>query len=186
MAECKICHKPLIVKDGKCAYCGEPIQEGLSRGVKPPKSSWVKNMTTSLTAKKKTWTQTILTQTIISIMVAMLLGILLLVFKPWPGCIVSVVMLVLAIVLTIFSFVVINFDKQETSDADIEQIRENLSHGLNMIQLWGGFMFVVGVVCMFISWWAVLIPSLIGVVGLFFFIRYRGRIRLMILNNGII
>jgi len=71
-------------------------------------------------------------------------------------------------VLTIFSFGVINLDKQETSDADEEQIRENMSHGLNMIQLWGGFMFVVGVVCMFISWWAVLIPGLIGVVGLFF------------------
>ncbi len=168
MAECRKCHKPLIVRNGKCVYCGEPIQGGPSRGVEPPKSSWVKKMTTSLTAKKKTWTQTTLTKTIISIMVAMLLGILLLIFKPWPGCIVSVGMLVLAIVLTIFSFGVINLDKQETSDADEEQIRENMSHGLNMIQLWGGFMFVVGVVCMFISWWAVLIPGLIGVVGLFF------------------
>ena len=119
-------------------------------------------------SKKKTWAQTMLSKTIISIIVAMVLGILLLIFKPWPGCIVSVGMLVLAIALTIFSFAVINLEKEETSETTKEQIRENLSHGLNMIQLWGAFMFIVGVVCMFISWWAVLIPGLIGVVGLFF------------------
>lgn len=168
MAICKKCGKSLILNDGKCVYCGEPIQGVPTGGVKPSKSSWGKEMTTSLTAKKKTWTQTTLTKTIISIIVAMLLGILLLIFKPWPGCIVSVGMLVLAIALTVFSFAVINLEKDETEEATKEQIRENLSHGLNMIQLWGGFMFVLGVVCMFISWWAVLIPGLIGVVGLFF------------------
>ena len=46
MAECRKCHKPLIVRDGKCVYCGEPIQGGPARGVEPPKSSWVKEMTT--------------------------------------------------------------------------------------------------------------------------------------------
>ena len=55
-----------------------------------------------------------LTKTIISIIVAMLLGILLLVFIPWPGCIVSFGMLVLAIALTVFSFAVINLEKEET------------------------------------------------------------------------
>ena len=168
MAECRKCHRPLIVRDGKCVYCGDPIQGEASRGVKPPKTSWVKEMTTSLKSKKKTWAQTTLNKTIISIIVAMVLGILLLIFKPWPGCIVSVGMLVLAIALTIFSFAVINLEKEETAETTKEQIRENLSHGLNMIQLWGTFIFIVGVVCMFISWWAVLIPGLIGVVGLFF------------------
>lgn len=121
-----------------------------------------------MTAKKKSWAQTMLTKTIISIVVSMLLGILLLIIKAWPGCIVSLGMLVLAIVLTVFSFGVINLDKQDTSEADKEQIRENLSHALNMILLWGGFMFILGVVCMFISWWAVLIPGVIGIIGLLF------------------
>lgn len=98
----------------------------------------------------------------------MSLGILLLIFKAWPGCFVSLGMLVLAIVLTIFSFAVINLDKEDTSDADKDQIRENLSHALNMILLWGGFMFILGVVCMFISWWAVLIPGVVGIIGLIF------------------
>lgn len=168
MANCRKCGRPLIVKDGKCLYCGDPIQGGPSSRIKSPKSSWIKAVTTSLTSKKKSWAQTTLTKTIISIVVSMLLGILLLIIKAWPGCIVSLGMLVLAIVLTVFSFGVINLDKQDTSEADKEQIRENLSHALNMILLWGGFMFILGVVCMFISWWAVLIPGVIGIIGLLF------------------
>lgn len=166
MANCRKCGRPLIVKNGKCIYCGDPIQEGGSGEIKTTKPSWTKVITTSLTAKKKDWVQTMLTKTIVALVVSMLLGILLLVIKAWPGCIVSLGMLALAIVLTIFSFVVININKEITDVNSKEQIRDNLSHGLNMILLWGGFMFVVGVVCMFISWWAVLIPGVIGVIGL--------------------
>lgn len=172
MANCRKCDRPLIVKDGKCIYCGESVQGGTPGEIKTTKKSWAKEVTTSLTAKKKNWTQTMLTKTTISIIVSMLLGILLLVYKAWPGCVISLDMLVLAIVLTLFSFWVINLDKGTTSITDIDQLRKNMSHGLTMILLWGGFMFIVSLVCMFISWWAVLIPGIIGIAGLVFALKY--------------
>lgn len=42
-----------------------------------------------------------------------------------------------------------------------------LNHILNLILLWGYFFFVVGVVCLFIAWWAVLIAETIGFIGMF-------------------
>ena len=105
-------------------------------------------------------------KTIISIIVSMLLGILTLYFMAWPGCFVSVSMFVLAIILSIYSFLIINLDQKDVDENEKKQKRVNLSHGLNIILLWGGFFFVLGIICMFISWWAVLIVELFGVTGM--------------------
>ena len=47
-----------------------------------------------------------------------------------------------------------------------KQIQQNLSHGLNIILLWGAFFFILGVIAMFISWWVVLIVEFIGIGGI--------------------
>jgi hypothetical protein len=41
-----------------------------------------------------------------------------------------------------------------------------LNHILNMILIWGYFFFVVGIVCLFISWWVVLITEAVGFIGM--------------------
>ena len=166
MANCRKCVKPLIIKDGKCVYCGESVQGSGSSGILESKPSWVKAATKSLVSKEKTWTQITLKKTIISIIVTMLLGVLMFFIQAWPGCCISLCMLTLSVILTIFSFLVINLDKRESDEEKKKQIQQNLTHGLNIILLWGAFFFILGVVCMFISWWAVLIVELIGMSGI--------------------
>lgn len=166
MANCRKCGKPLIIKDGKCVYCGESVQGGSPGGIKDGKSSWAKTITKSIVSKEKDWTQMTLKKTAISIIVTMLLGVLMLFIQAWPGCCISLFLLTLAVILTIFSFLVINLDKRESDEEKKKQIQQNLSHCLNVIQLWGTFFFILGIVTMFISWWAVLIVELIGLTGI--------------------
>ncbi len=166
MAECSKCKKPLIQNGGRCVYCGHPVQLGDTSGTKESITSMIKTMTTSLKSKKKDWPQFMLRKTIVSIIVTMLLGVLILLTKAWPGCFVSIFMLTLAVILSIYSFLVINLDKRYVDEETKEQTRQNLSNGLNIILLWGAFFFIAGVICMFISWWAVLIVVSIGITGL--------------------
>lgn len=166
MANCRKCGKPLVIKDGKCVYCGESVQGSGSGEIKKGKTSWVKTVTKSLTSKEPTWTQLTLRKTIISIIVTMFLGVLILFIKAWPGCCISACMFTLSVILTIYSFLVINLDKKESDKEKKKQIQQNLTHGLNIILLWGSFFFVLGVIAMFISWWAVLIVEFIGIGGI--------------------
>lgn len=96
----------------------------------------------------------------------MFLGVLILFIKAWPGCCISACMFTLSVILTIYSFLVINLDKKESDEEKKKQIQQNLTHGLNIILLWGSFFFVLGVIAMFISWWAVLIVEFIGIGGI--------------------
>ena len=165
MANCRKCGKPLVIKDGKCIYCGEPVQGSASGGGKiDKKESFVKAATKSLLSKEKTWTQRMLRKSVISIIVTMVLGILILFTKVWPSWFISVFMLSLSVVLTIYSFLIINLDKED--DEKKKLVQQNLKHGLNIILLWGAFFFILGAVCMFISWWAVMVVELLGIAGI--------------------
>lgn len=169
MATCRKCGRPLIVKNGKCVYCGDPIQGSCSNGLHKSESSWIGMVSKSLSSSEKDWNQHMLRKTIISIIISMVLGGAVLLLKIWPGCFVAITMFAQVIVLTVFSFFVINWGKSYDNE-DVDIIRANLSHVLNLILLWGGFFFVCGIICMFVNWWATLIVSCVALCGVFYVI----------------
>ena len=147
MAICRNCGKPLIVSDGKCIHCGYSIQGG-------PMSK---------SKSKTSWYQGAIRKSIAFIIVTLLLGIGVLMYMPWPGCIISVSMLALAVALVVYSFRVIEVDLSDESEVENEPRRTKLSHLLNILLIWGGCFFVAGVVCLFISWWAVFLTEVVGI-----------------------
>ena len=159
---CKKCGKPLIVSDGKCVYCGHPA-EGEPGEVKSVKTSWVTEAKTSLTTKAKTWAQVLMKRTVISIIIAIVLGIFVLVYSPWPGCLISINMLILAFALAVLSFQVIKVDKGDESDDEKKSMQVKMNHMLTILLIWGGCFFITGIVCLSLSWWAVLAAELMGV-----------------------
>ena len=159
---CKNCGRPLIVSEGKCVYCEHPA-EGEAGKVKSVKTSWVTEAKTSLTTKAKTWAQILMKRTVISIIIAIVLGILVLVYRPWPGCLISISMLALALALAVLSFKVIKVDKGDDSDDEKKSMQMKMNHVLAILLIWGGCFFITGIVCLFISWWAVLTAELVGI-----------------------
>lgn len=175
MATCKNCGRPLIVSEGKCVYCGFSAQSTSGSTVKSGgKTSWVSKAKTTLSSKTKTWAQTFMKKGIISIIAAIILGILVLVCRPWPGCIISISMLVLVISLVVLCFQAVEIDQGDDSDEEKKPRQVKLNLMLNVLLIWGGCFLIVGIVCMFISWWAVLLAELIGI-GLLFFAWMRSK-----------
>ena len=150
MAICRNCGKPLVVSDGKCVHCGYPIQGG-------PMSK---------SKSETSWYQQTMRKTMVSIIVALLLEICMLMYKPWPKCIISIGMLALAVALVIFSFQVVKTELLDVSEEEKDLLQSKLGHLLNILLILGGCFFIAGVVCLFISWWAVLLTEIIGI-GLF-------------------
>ena len=109
------------------------------------------------------WYQRTMRKTMVSIIVTLLLGICMLIYEPWPGCIVSISMLALAVALVIFSFRVIKVELSDESEEEKEPIQSKLGHFLNILLIWGGCFLVAGVVCLYISWWAVFLAEAIGI-----------------------
>ena len=159
---CKNCGKPLIVSEGKCVYCGYPAK-GAPGEIRSVKTSWVAEAKTSLTTKSGTWAQILMKRILFSIIAAVVLGIIVLIISPWPGCLISISMLVLAFALAILSFQVIKVDKGDEDDDEKRPMQVKMSHMLTILLIWGGCFFITGVVCLFISWWAVLCAELMGI-----------------------
>lgn len=169
MANCKSCGKPLVVNGGKCAYCGASVQGTVSSsGPKTPaKTSWFKKLFSAKKSSAATWMEKLIRKSVISTIVALVLGVVLIIADPWPGCLISIAMLLFAILTGTFGFIIQTEDMEEyIGDIGEKKASSMLNHILNMILIMGYFFFVVGVVCLFISWWAVLIAEVVGFVGM--------------------
>ena len=169
MANCRNCGKPLVVNGGKCAYCGASVQgTGSGSGPKTPaKTPWFMKLFTAKKSGSATWMEKLIRRSAISTIVALVLGVILLIADPWPGCLISIAMLLFAIITGAFGIIIQSEDIDEyIGDMGETKASSMLNHILNMVLIWGYFFFVVGVVCLFISWWAVLLAELVGVGGM--------------------
>lgn len=87
--------------------------------------------------------------------------------KPWPGFLISIAMLLFAIITGAYGIIILQPDMEDIiNDMGENKAVEMLNHVLNLILIWGWFFFIVGVVCLFITWWAVLVAEIIGFFGM--------------------
>lgn len=168
MANCRYCGKPLIVNGGKCVYCGESVQGDVTP---PPEKMTVK---TILTGKVRNWKQKILKKSIITTLLSLALAIGILILKPWPGCLISIGMLLFSITTGLFSVFILNPKLSEKFISELGEAGTEtlMNHLLNLIMIWGYFFFIAGVVCIYINWWSVLIAEIINVNGIIIMFGY--------------
>ena len=171
MSNCTNCGKPLIIKEGKCIYCNTPVQGG-NYGSSPetsPSTPWYKKIGFPKKETDKPWKVNLLRKSFISTIIALILAVIVLIIKPWPGCLISIAMLLFAIITGAYGIIVQSIEMEITRskyEYGEEQFESMLNHILNLILLWGYFFFIVGVVCLFVTWWAVLIAETIGFIGM--------------------
>ena len=176
MANCRNCGKPLVISGGKCAYCGASLQgvnvEPTGKGSSGLKSKSKLKLFDKVPKIDGLTLSDVIRKSFISTVIALILAIVMLIIKAWPGCLVSAGVLLFAIATAVYGIVVRAMDMEEPIGVDSEKDKKKavglLNHLLNIVILWGYFFFIVGVVCVFISWWAVLIAEIIGVVGALF------------------
>lgn len=173
MANCGKCGKPLIIKSGKCIYCGNPVQYVTTSDI-PEKKLSADKQDSSTHTDESFWNKRILRKNIIFGILALVLGVGVLIINPWPGCLVSVGMLALAVTLGVYSFLIQVPKVTDKLKAEMHKTKlgKLFSHMSNIILIWGFFFFIVGIVCIFINWWSVLIAEIINLDGLFFVIAY--------------
>lgn len=161
MANCRNCGKPLVLRGGKCIYCGEPIQ-GQPSGEMPRDMITEKSKATN-----KDWRKALLGKTWIAIIVTLLLGVLPIIYKAWPGCLVFVIMLGSAISLGILTYYVINL-REGDHPGFRGSIKTNLNNTLFILLIWGFIFYIGGLLCLFIEdckWWVWAIIVYLGAFG---------------------
>ena len=173
MSNCKNCGRPLIISEGKCVYCGFSVQRksdsgGARSGI--PRTPWYKKLNLSLKAEGGSWITRLLRKCLIAIMIALVLATIAVLIHPWPGCLISIELLLLAMVLGVSSIVVL---QPEITEDMVEEVGESkasttLNHILTLILIWGFFFSVLGLLLWAFGaeWWSLLIAEIIGSVGL--------------------
>lgn len=128
---------------------------------------WHKRLTLNWRREKEPWMQRLLRKCIVATIVTLIIAVLLLVIKIWPGCLISAALLLFAIASTIFSILIQVPDiTEEFEGMNDEKVGAFLNHILNMILIWEGFWLAAGLVCLAFTWWAVLIAEIINILGL--------------------
>ena len=161
MGNCRKCGKPLVLKEGKCIYCGEPIQG------QPNETSLDKKTEMSMANSNKDWRKALLRKTWIAIIIILILGALPIIYKAWPGCLVFVITLGGAISLGILTYYTINLREGEHPGFK-GSIESNLNNTLNLLFIWGITFYIGGIICLFIEdckWWVWAIIVYLGASG---------------------
>lgn len=113
------------------------------------------------------WRNALLRKTWIAIVVILILGALPFIYKLWPGCLVSLIMLGGAISLWILSYHIINL-REEEHPRFKRNLESNLKNILNFAIIWSVFFFVCGLICLFVDdckWWVWTIIVYLGSSG---------------------
>ena len=172
MSNCKNCGKPLILSEGKCAYCGASVQgKGKGSGPKTPsKTPWYEKLGFFKIGKSDSWLGRLLRKCLIATIIALVLAVIALLVEPWPGCLISAELLLFAIILAVCSIILMQPEVQEDLVEEVGESKAStmLNFILNLILVWGYFFCVVGIVFWMFdyAWWAILIAEIIGAIGL--------------------
>ena len=143
------------------------VPNPMSPGGQTGKLPWYKRLTINLKREKESWMQRLLRKCIVATIVTLIIAVLLLIIKIWPGCLISAALLLFAIATTIFSILIQVPDiTEEFEGMTDEKVGTFLNHILNMILIWEGFWLAAGLVCLAFTWWAVLIAEIINILGL--------------------
>lgn len=147
---------------------GKTVRESGGTGTENPKSEpWYKKISLSKKGKKDSWMNKLIRKSLIFTIVALVLGIVMLIINPWPGCLISIAMLLFAVITGAFGIIIQTMDMEDyIHEKGEKKAASMINHILNIILIWGFFFFVLGIVCLFISWWAVLIAEAIGFIGM--------------------
>ena len=121
----------------------------------------------TLGSGKMDWKKKIMKKCLLATMITLATGVALLVVEAWPGCLISMALLIYAMATTAASIII----PGELCDID-EMIREMgeqrvsmvLNQIVNVSLVWEVFWHAAGLVCMMFSWWAVLLAELLNIV----------------------
>lgn len=119
---------------------------------------------------KMDWKKKIMIKCLLATIVTLAVGVGMLVVEAWPGCLISLALLIYAMATTAASIIV----PGEMCDID-EMIREAgeqrvsmvLNQIVNVSLVWEVFWLAAGLVCMMFSWWAVFLAEFLNIIILF-------------------
>lgn len=124
---------------------------------------------------KKDWLRRLTTKCVIVTVVTLIIAIVIMLYRIWPGCLISAALLLYALAGTVGCIAMQLPEVAEDMKGEMGEVRIFLliNQVVNLSIIWEAFWFAAGLVCMAFTWWAVLIAEF---VNLFFLIMIAGGI----------
>lgn len=110
------------------------------------------------------WMHRLMTKCIVVTVATLAVAVAILLFNPWPGCLISASLLLYAIAGTAGSIAIQLPDVGDNLDRDMgaDKAFHLLDHIVNLTVIWELFWLAAGLVCLIFPWWAVLIAEIVN------------------------